>query len=91
MSRDAATQRLKAAFQYDYNHPDVRVDVEVSSNLSSWTPIARSEGNSFTNLGGAFSITQSGDASPYNIVILDNTLPSPTASKRYMRVKVTQL
>jgi hypothetical protein len=94
ISKDTATNRLKASFQRSTAYPDVIYEVQVSTDLINWTSIAKSiDGTATQNLGGAFSVSDTQVNIPpyqlYNVVVLDGLVATPGAP-RFMRVKVTQ-
>ena len=96
VSFDSATKRLRAVFNRRHQYfPDLKYEVQVSSNLQTWTTIATVDnGSSFTNFGSQ-SITET-QVSPYpdpiyQATVIDGTAQSPAVPSRHMRVKITQM
>ena len=94
---DPVTKRLKASFKRRQQYyPDLMYEVQVSTNLQTWTTIARSDtGSTPQNTGGALSITET-EAVPtgqsiYDDVVVDATQQTAGTPRRWMRVKITQL
>ncbi len=83
------TKRLTATFTRVAAYQDLKYEVQVSDNLTSWTTIASSINGDIMTSSGAYSVTDPGGATP-TVVVVDNAAP-PTKTKRSMRIKITQL
>lgn len=87
VSSQLAASRLALTFRRDPAATDLIYTVVASSDLASWTPIARSTGGAATlNLGGAFSISE-GTGSPRSVTVTDSVL-STGGTKRFLRLEI---
>lgn len=88
-SHNAATKRLSLIFRRSPSQTDVIMEVQASSNLSTWTAIARSTSGAATvNLGGAQSVTETGAGPTRAVTVVDGTAGGPGTPKRWLRLKV---
>ena len=81
--------RLQIVFRRAAAATDLVYTVEASSNMTTWTPIARSTGGAVTqNLGGADSVMEAG-VSPIIVTVVDGVqLAAPMS--RFVRLTVTR-
>ncbi len=83
--------RLTIAFPRNPALADITYTVEATPDLTanSWTPIARSTaGGAMTNLGGAFSVTESG--APIKAVTVVDGQTQTGHDHRFLRLKITR-
>ncbi len=84
-----STHRLQISFPRESLARDLTYIVEVSNNGVTWTPIARSTaGSPVQNLGGAFSITETG-LYPVMVTVIDSQVTLAPAI-RFLRLRVTR-
>lgn len=94
VSYDPATKRLRAIFnRRGSSNPDIRYEVQISTDLVNWTTMAAFEDGGVTNIG-ALSINST-QVSPapdllFESTVIDALAQAPARPKRYMRVKVIQ-
>ena len=69
---------------------DLRYEVQVSTNLTTWTTIATSVNGGTLTSSGAFSVTDPGGSAPVAVTVVDS-VTAPASGKRWMRVKISQL
>jgi hypothetical protein len=94
VSYDPATKRLRAIFnRRGYLNPDIRYEVQISTDLVNWTNIATFEEGAVTNIGAlSINSTQISPAPDllFESTVIDALAQAPARPKRYMRVKVIQ-
>jgi len=66
---------------------DLTYEVQVSSDLTGWTTIARSIGGAATVGNGAHSVAESG-AGDVRTVVVEDTTPIAVSEKRFLRVRI---
>ncbi len=89
VSYDPVTKRLRAVFKIRIGGSrDIKYEVQVSSNLQTWTSIAEGYGDLYIDSLGAQSVSTT-DGVQYTVV--DGVAQTPATPKRWMRVKVSQM
>ena len=84
-----ATHRLQISFPRESLARDLTYTVEASNNSVTWTAIARSTaGSPVVNLGGAYSVTETG-LYPVMVTVIDGQVTLAPAI-RFLRLRVTR-
>ena len=89
VSRTGSGGRLRIQFTRDPSRVDLDYVVELSNDLSAWTPIASSHaGASVTGIGAAATVTESGGVLK-NAVVEDAQNPQ-ALPERFLRLRITR-
>lgn len=85
------TKRLTLTFTRRPANIDLTYEVQGSSDLTTWTTLARSTaGDAFQNVGGgAQSVNEAASGADRIVTFVDGTAASAGVPKRYLRVKVS--
>jgi autotransporter-associated beta strand protein len=87
----AAVQSSRLSFTFARNvaASNLTYTVEASDNFVGWSGIAKSEnGGSFTNLGGAQSVSESSPVNGQTTVTVTDGVSAADQSRRFLRLKV---
>ncbi len=95
---DVSTKKLKAVFKRRHQFfPDLKYEVQVSTDLKNWTSIAYIDnGATFTTTGAPPPSISEVEVLPYpdsvyQSTVIDGVAQSPTMPRRVMRLKITQM
>ena len=85
-----ATDRLQLAFTRDPTKTDLIYEVQGSSNLVTWTPLARSIAGATTSNLGAFALGETTQGALFRVTVTDSVQVGTATNRRFLRLKVTK-